>query len=179
MLYLSYKYTVLNAARTQHSCWLQTERINMQGQYQCYCLEKYVLNHAALSTGGYTVTARVMSLIIIIKKENTVLSQHNYAHVLLSSDTALKITRLVMYVQHNIGARSCNHGCQEKPMSINIILSQLHDMYIVHFLCCIIMSSLVCLTLPHFSTLSHKQHDFWKKIMEHKISVLIFSTIFV
>jgi len=38
---------------------------------------------------------------------------------------------------------------------------------------------LVCLALPYFSTLSHKQHNFWKKIMEHKIRLLISSTIFV
>jgi hypothetical protein len=33
-----------------------------------------------------------------------------------------------------------------------------------------------CLFLPHFSTLSHKRHDFRKKATEHKMRVLIFST---
>jgi hypothetical protein len=32
---------------------------------------------------------------------------------------------------------------------------------------------------PEVSTLSHKRHDFRKKAIEHKMCVLIFSTIFV
>jgi hypothetical protein len=66
--------------------WLYGE--DMNGQYQC-CLEIGVLKHPALSTGGHTVTATVMSLIM----NKTLLSWLNYAHVLLSSDIALKITR--------------------------------------------------------------------------------------
>lgn len=44
-------------------------------------------------------------------EQNTVLSQLNYARVLLSSDRELKITRHVMYLQQNVEARACNHGC--------------------------------------------------------------------
>ena len=41
------------------------------------------------------------------------------------------------------------------------------------------MSTVTCLALPYFSTLSHKRHDFRGGVIEHKMCVLIFSTTFV
>jgi hypothetical protein len=43
----------------------------------------------------------------------------------------------------------------------------------------IIFSSADCLAVPYFRTISHKQHDFRKNVIEHKIYVLIFSETFV
>jgi len=38
------------------------------------------------------------------------------------------------------------------------------------------MSSMASLVLPYVSALFHKRHDFRKKVIEHKMGVLILST---
>jgi hypothetical protein len=43
----------------------------------------------------------------------------------------------------------------------------------------VILSSVAGLVLPYFSTLSHVRYDLRKKVTEHKMCVLIFSTNFV
>jgi hypothetical protein len=42
-----------------------------------------------------------------------------------------------------------------------------------------ILSPLACPAVLYFSTLSHKWHDIQKKVIEHEMFVLIFSTTFV
>ena len=44
-------------------------------------------------------------------------------------------------------------------------------------MCYVVMSSVACLSLPYFPTWFHKRHDFReKKVIEHGMCVLIFST---
>jgi hypothetical protein len=40
-------------------------------------------------------------------------------------------------------------------------------------------SFVASLALPHFSTLSHKRHDFGEKVIDYEMYILIFSTTFV
>ena len=41
----------------------------------------------------------------------------------------------------------------------------------------LIIQHAACPAPPYFSTLSHKWHDFGENVVEHKMCVLIFSTI--
>jgi hypothetical protein len=90
-------------------------------------------------------------------------------------------TRDTVNVEHSTEARSHNHCCRGKAVSIacsgcvSVALVMQHAERMRH----IIVSSVACLAVPYFSTLSHKRHDFREKVVEHKMCVLVSSTAFV
>ena len=90
------------------------------------------------------------------------------------------VTRQAMYVEHNIEACSRNNCCHGKAKSIKNSECVSVALVIQHAkrMRCIILSSMTCLALAHFLTLSHKRHDIWKNVTEHKKCVLIVSETF-
>jgi hypothetical protein len=80
-----------------------------------------------------------------------------------------------MYIQRNIEVHSCNHCCSGKAISVKC-----HECVCIlaSVLSYIIFPPVACLAVPFFPS-CHKGHDFQKKIMEHKMCILIFSVTFV
>jgi hypothetical protein len=79
-------------------------------------------------------------------------------------------------VTHN-EARSRNHCCRGKAISITYSECVSVALVIQHGkrMRCIILESVASLSLPYFSTLPHKRHDFrGEKNIEHKICVFDF-----
>jgi hypothetical protein len=82
-------------------------------------------------------------------------------------------------ITYNVAeACSRNQCCRGKAVSINYCVCIL-ALVVQHAKCMrrIILSSAACTTLPYFSMLSHKWHDFRKKLLNIKC-VLIFPAIF-
>ena len=67
-----------------------------------------------------------------------------------------------MHVERNREARSCDHGCSGKAISITccecvfVALGIQHAMRMRRF----ILPSVACSALQYFPTLSHKRYDF-------------------
>jgi hypothetical protein len=84
-----------------------------------------------------------------------------------------------MYVQRNTDARSRNHCCRGKAVSV-IYSESVSVALAIHHARCMrrsILSSTAYLAIHYFT--SHRRHEFRKKVVEHKMCVLIFSTSFV
>ena len=83
--------------------------------------------------------------------------------------------------KRNIEARSCSYCCPINAISttysecVSVALGNQHALRMR----LITLSSVTCPAVQNFSAVSHTQHDFRKKVTEHKMYGLIFSTNFV
>jgi hypothetical protein len=73
--------------------------------------------------------------------------------------------------ERNFKARSRNNCCHGKAKSIIYSECVSVDLGIQHEMCvrCIILLSVACLPLSHFSSLSYKRHDFRKIVIKHNV----------
>jgi hypothetical protein len=86
-----------------------------------------------------------------------------------------------MYIKPNTDARLRKHCCRRKVISITYSVFMSVALVIQHAkrMHHIVLSSVACEAPQYFSTLCRKRQDFRRKVIEHKICVLILSTDFV
>jgi len=77
----------------------------------------------------------------------------------------LKKQERPMCVYCEVGARSCNRYCRGKVIPVTYSECVFVALIIQHAkrMRPIILACVACPSLQYFSTLSHKQHDFWEK----------------
>ena len=83
--------------------------------------------------------------------------------------------------KRNTEAISRNRHCRGKTKSIKYSACVFVALVIRHekSMLLMIFSSVACLAMPYFSTLSHKSRDFRENMIERKMYVLLFPTSFV
>jgi len=83
--------------------------------------------------------------------------------------------------KRNIEARSRNHCCLGKAinMTYSECVSSLRYPACRAHAPCVLLSSVTCVFVPHFSTVCHQRHHYRIKVIEHKMRVLTFCTTFV
>ena len=95
---------------------------------------------------------------------------HNY-NVYLNKISNVRAYVILRRVRETTVARKSN---KSYIFHVSVALGIQHAMRMRR----IILSSVACLALPYFFTLSHKRRDFWIKFAAHKMFTLIFSTTF-